>query len=144
MNLKVRPFKKTLNEIEIQGTIQGGQFRLRLFGHTYPVTTSNVGVDAHGRYALIDEMQRPVNFGYMLTIEVEPDENLPPGCRIAVFRDKTDQIRKTIRRQGFDPDSANLMGTASDGVYLYFNSAGIIDGWGESLPPLITADNYEM
>lgn len=144
MNLKIRPFKKTLNEIEIEGVIEGEQFRLRLFGRTYPVTTSTVGVDEHGPFAFIDEIERPVNFGYTLQIEVEPDEDAPPGCRIAIFRDKTAQVREVLRHKGIDPDSGNLVGTASDGVYVYFNSWGIIDGWGESLPPPIPADNYDM
>jgi hypothetical protein len=144
MNLKVRPFTKTLNEIQIQGVIEGGQFRLRLFGQTYPVTTSAVGVDDHGPYAFIDEMERPVNLGYTLAIDVEPDELLPPGCRIAIFRDKTAQVRDLLRREGIEPDSGILVGTASDGVYVYFNSRGIIDGWGETLPEPIPADEYNM
>jgi hypothetical protein len=144
MNLKIRPFRKTLNEIEIEGVIEGEQFRLRLFGRTYPVTTSTVSVDKHGPFAFIDEIERPVNFGYTLQIEVEPDEDVPPGCRIAIFRDKTAQVREVLRHEGIDPDSGNLVGTASDGVYVYFNSWGIIHGWSESLPPPIPADNYDM
>ncbi len=51
---------------------------------------------------------------------------------------------EVLRHEGIDPDSGILVGTASDGVYVYFNSWGIIDGWGESLPPPIPADNYDM
>lgn len=144
MNLKIRPFKKTLNEIEIEGVIQAGQFRLRFFGRTYPVTTSNVGTDEHGPFAFIDEIEKSVHFGYTLLIELEPDEDALPGCRIAIFRDKTAQLREALRHEGIDPNSGNLIGTASDGVYLYFNSRGVIDGWGGALPPPLSADNYVM
>src|SRR5216684_1956773 len=99
MNLKIRPFKTTVEGVRFEGLIQGQQFRLRLFGHTYPITTAAVGVDERGPFALIREMQRPVDFGYKLLVEPEHDEDFPGiiGCRIAVVRDKTDSVRALLQ-----------------------------------------------
>lgn len=44
MKLKIRPFKTSIEGVQFEGMIEGEVFRLRLFRHTYPITTPDVGV----------------------------------------------------------------------------------------------------
>jgi len=144
MNLKVRPFETTVDGVKVEGFIEGEQFRLQLFGRTVPVTTVDIGVDKNGPYARIGEMERQIDFGYTLKIEPEYDEDLPPGCRIAIFRDKTDSIRAALESDGTDPDSVNLIATVSESVSVYFDPGGNINGSSQLEPPPLDIGDYDM
>lgn len=144
MNLKIRPFKTTVEQIQIEGVIEGEQLRLRLFRRAYPVRTASIGVDKDGPYALIHEMERLLDFEYTLRIEPEYDEHLPPECRIVVFRDKADGVRALLQQDGYDPDSMNLVGTVSESISAYFDCGGNIDGHGNLEPPPLESGDHAM
>jgi len=147
MKLRIRPFEATVQGVEFEGVIEGEQFRLNLFRHTYPITTVEVGVDDHGPFALIREMQRPVEFGYQLLVEPEYNEDFPgiTNCRIAITRDKTDSIRALMQEEGIKPDSANIVGGITESVSIYFSSNGILEnspGFSERAPSIDS--KYDM
>jgi hypothetical protein len=146
MKLKIRPFKTTVEGVQFEGVIEGEQLRLRLFRHTYPITTAEVGVDERGPFALIGQMQRPVEFGYKLLVEAEYDEDFPgvTHCCIAIIRDKTDSVRALLQEEGIKPDSVNLVGTVTESVDIYFQSDGTIEspGCSERVPSII--GDYDM
>lgn len=144
MSLKIRPFKTTVEEIDVTGAIQENLFVVQFYGRPYPVSTLEVGRDERGPYALIEETNRRENFCDVFLVEPEYDEDFPPGCRIALFRDKANEVRALLVNQGIDPDPAILTGTASDAVSVYFDFDGNKNGYSLSGPPPLDANEYPM
>ena len=144
MSLKIRPFKTTVEEIDVTGVIQDNLFVVQFYGRPYPVITLEVGQDERGPYALIEETNRRESFGDVFLVEPEYEEDFPPSCRIALFRDKADEMRAQLVNQGIEPDSAILTGTASDAVSMYFDFDGNENGYSLSAPPPLDANEYSM
>lgn len=144
MSLKVRPFKTTIDEVLAEGVIEGNSFVCRFYGNSFAVGVTRIGEDQRGSYALIEEVERPERFGYTFKVEPDYSEHFPPGCRISLFRDKTDSVRALVREHGVDPDSVNLVGTVAESISVYFDFDGNENGSSRSEQVPSITDDYAM
>ena len=144
MSLKVRPFNTMLDDVLAEGIIEGNSFVCRFYGNSFVVGTTKIGEDKRGSYALIEEVERPECFGYTFKVEPDYDEDFPPGCRISLFRDKTDSVRAQVREHDIDPDSVNLVGTVTESIAVYFDFDGKENGSSRSEQVPSIMDAYAM
>ena len=141
MSLKVRPFSIRIEEAVAEGVIEGAAFVCRFYGRPFPVPTTSIGRAVV--VAVVDEVERPEQFGYTFKVEADYEEDFPPGCRISLYRDKTDLLRALARKHGIAPDSTSLVGTWSESISVYFDFDGNENGSGR-MEPSATLSNHTM
>ena len=141
MSLKVRSFKTMIDDVLAEGVIVGNSFVCRFYGKSFAVAATKIGDDKRGRYALIEEVERPESFGYTFKVEPDYSEDFPPGCRISLYHDKTDSVRALAQAHGIDPDRANLVGTLTESISVYFDFDGNENGSSRDEPiPTLRGD----
>jgi hypothetical protein len=102
------------------------------------------GQDEWGEFALIEPGEWKLNFGFVLTVEVELHEDEPYGCCIALRRPQPEEVLKeahdAVRAQGMDPESSNVLLPPTAAVSIFFNHWGTMNGHSRlrSAPPADT------
>lgn len=104
-------------------SISGSEHRLPAIGR---------GQDEWGGFAIIEPGEWRLNFGFVLVVEVEPEEDEPYGCRIALSRPHPDEVRQEhhelLQNDGIDPASINLLMPPAFCISVHLNHWGKVDG----------------
>lgn len=120
-----RPFRASavIDDAGVLVSIDGSQHRLRAVDR---------GQDDWGEFAVIEPGEWKLNFGFVLTVEPELHEDEPHGCRIALTRPQSHEVRDTahdsMRIQGIDPASVNLLMPPTAAISICFNHWGTMNG----------------
>lgn len=143
---KVRPFERlfdadTDRPLRASATLDGDEVLVKIDGSEHRLRAVERGRDELGEFAFIEPGEWKLNFGFVLTVEVELYEDEPCGCRIGLTRPQPEEVLKeahdAIRAQGMDPESANVLLPPSAAVSVYFDHWGTMRGHSRlrSAPP---------
>jgi len=90
-SLKIRPFKeyvqreRELPMLEISGRIEENRFVVTAMGCEIHLNTVTIGRDKWGTFALVLAHEQSLPNGFQVRVELEPDEDMPPGTVIQVL-----------------------------------------------------------
>lgn len=137
-SLRVRPFRAhverehSLPTFDIIGAIEGTGFTIALaaLGQTVTLDTVEVGEDERGPYAVVNECDRQLPGGFVLRLELDPDEEGFHGAALAVFL--PGRGREALLLQGIDPNSVNVIVRHERGFTIHFDSCGLVNGQGST------------
>ncbi len=138
--LKIRPFKEYVQRerempmLEISGRIQEDQFVVSAMGSEINLATVSIGTDKWGVFALIEAHEQKLVNGFQVRVEIEPDEDLPPGAVIEVFLEGvSSQVAKELARiYGLDLNNVNLRAPNQRSFSVHFSNSGVPNGMSSS------------
>lgn len=98
MEFIVRPFRRLIGRgpaqpaSDVTGTIEAGAFILAVDGARYTIPTVRCGEDEHGEFAVVEESEQILDYGFRLAVEVDPPgyPDGPVGCTIRLFKPHRD------------------------------------------------------
>ena len=137
---KVRPFDRVFETVpdkavHCSGRIENEAFVFQVGAAHHSIKAVEIGSDKWGAFALIRATEQPLEAGFVLVVEPEP-EFLEPGagigCSISIKRPSDDvaAMREELTDVGIDPSDAHILAPPSAMISVYFTSHGTVNGWG--------------
>src|SRR5688572_28320054 len=110
MPIKARPFKTQVDEVQIEGLIEGESFVFRFYGLvSFRALVTEVGEDERGKFAILQETEIADSDGFVFTVEQEFDADLGRewGYQVSLKRnDPGDRelYHSILKLKGIDPN----------------------------------------
>lgn len=135
MEFKIRPFEtEPKDSYRMTGEIRGTNYVFTVGKTDKSIPTRSIANDAYGVFAIVEEGEFDLGFGFSLTISIDTDEidfelGIPPGCQICLKQcgDETAALA-ILKEHDTDPQSVNLLIPPDSSACVYFNSSGFKDG----------------
>lgn len=120
--------------LEIRGAVEGTSFLISVLGQRVPLDTVEVGDDAHGSYAVVNECTKNLSDGFKLRVDLDPDEDGMHGGVLDIYLEgrPVAGVEEALREQGIDPANVNLRSPNERSFSLYFDHWGKVNGRGAS------------
>lgn len=145
MRFIVRPFERTKGDPgqaapRFAGWIEGEEFIFGLAGLTLVgLRAAELGHDADGPYAVIEEQERQGTNGWLLIVRPEYDQENPggiPGCELSVVKPGNRKAYEALARQhGRDSNASEIIVPVESSASIYFDACGHVDGCGFDARP---------
>jgi len=138
--LKIRPFKEYVQRerelplLEISGRIQADQFVVSALGSEINLETVSIGADKWGAFALVNAHEQRLANGFQVRVEIESDEDMPPGAVIQVFLEgvSSEVAKELVRIHGLELGNVNLRAPHIRSFSVHFSHSGIPNGMSSS------------
>ncbi len=140
MAIKARPFKTQIDEVQVEGVIEGESFVFRFYDLvTFRVAVSKFEEDARGIFAILQEKEIEDSDGFVFRVEPEFDEDLGRawGYQVSLKRNEVrdrELYHSLFKLRGMDPNSVNLIIPPRQSISVYFDPNGLVEGRGRLEP----------
>ena len=96
--------------------------------------TVTIGEDKWGAFAIVKAHEQSLPNGFQVRVEIEPDEDMPPGTVIQVFLEgvSSEVARELARIHGVDLKDVNLLTPHDRNFSVHFSYSGIPNGMSSS------------